>query len=61
MFILFVVFIDGQKCENIFVLREYLQGKIRNEVPFRTDCILNFMMLEWSQIVQMGKLQTVPL
>lgn len=61
MFILFVVFIDGQKCENIFVLREYLQGKIRNEVPSRTDCILNFMMLEWSQIVQMGKLQTVPL
>lgn len=31
---------------KIFVLKEYLQGKIRNEVPFRTDCILNFMMLE---------------
>lgn len=61
MFILFIVFIGGQKCANIFVLREYLQGKIRIEVPFRTDCVLNFMMLEWSQIVQMGKLQTVPL
>lgn len=60
MFILFIVFIEGQKCENIFVLREYLQGKIRNEVPFRTDCILNFMMLQWSQVVQNGETPNSP-
>lgn len=46
MLILLVAFMEGQKCDKIIVLREYLQGKIKSEVPFRIDCVLNFMMLE---------------
>jgi len=30
----------------IFLLRENLQGKIRNELPFRIECVLYFMTLE---------------
>lgn len=60
MFILLIVFIAGHKCENTFLLREYLQGKIRNELPFRTEHVLYFMTLEWSHVVHNGKTPNSP-
>lgn len=60
MLILLVVFIERQQHGNIFVLREYLQCKIRNEVPFITDSRLNFMVLEWSQVIQNGESPNIP-
>lgn len=55
MFVLLIVFIGGRKCENTFLLREHLQAKIGNELPFRRDYVLRFMMLEWNHVVHNGK------